>query len=461
MSQVLRLQIEDAQLRPGATCRVQEPDGSTGGEYRVLDVRGSPALKRYGLSPWTALAPVTDRAGVPILVAGLGGANELVPARPVQAAFELLRQYTRHVAPGVEAETAAWAAHRLAQPRASTQRDAHELFQQVCFVLGVCVLTNVVPPPPTGKFVLAISSDGKTQTRRRVDWAQSSEVSPGGVVRGTSVVGPGADGRRSVEMLKRGQLIGLGSAAELLEAFRFACAAFRQGIWRPPDVPKREIAAHLARLNTMDMLTQRYYADPPTQLRNGHCIATVALHIARLLDVSIAVTDELFGTESWTPGGEVCSDRARQTLGPEDMASLSAAVREACGGKLRTCLDTGNELHVFFESHAVSRRELQMELLHLLAASAGSLSEKRDLYALSAFRQASIAGGLGNIHSDAYTSELLTAWVPSEYAVSVAAGGDRAMCWDATALSRWICRAEDLLHKSLLLIDLPYLDARR
>jgi hypothetical protein len=352
---------------------------------------------------------------------------------------------------------ARWAADRLpsAQDLASGVREALDAYGEVSMVLGVLVLADGVPSPTDGFLILGSAETGQA-VPYRVDWRQPLASAPGTVAQGISPIGPEVDGLRRVVCAVDGSVRGFESRAELVGALRSAVRAGAAGVW---DVAPRSLAeaqARVARLDTMDSLLGRYHAGELTQIRNSSVVSRIAFQVADTVSTKIEFAGRFFEPCPYEPTATIPCDVRREELDSASMSAIEEGIHRTSGGSLRTCIDTGEELHLFYESHAGSRRELQAELLRVYEVVAEAVGLGPDTYIVTASRPSRVSGTSGSMYSDAFSSEIATAWLSRAYVESLATGTGLALCWLATALTRWVYD-DGIFRKSLLLVDMPYL----
>ena len=421
----------------------------------MVAVGSTPALTALGVTQWVALRPRTEDPGAPVLVGCTGAPCALLPAPTIEAAFELLRTYCQCVAGGADRANRDWATSRLRQVPVTATQASVEVFEEVCFALGVVVLARGITPSGQTRFALVRGPEAADAHRYRVDWRQPFHEKRGVAAEGLSRLGPQMGRPRRIVCVDNARQRDFVDRAELISALRAARSAAEAAIWTIPAASLARARAALARLQLLDTLAKRYHSDTPTQLRNASLTCRVGFTAAEALGADIAFSEEFISTAPWKQAAAIPSEQGLQSLTPGLMNSLRDGVYRVCGGRLRTCIDTGPELHVFYDSHARTRRELRDELLAVFRVAVDVVGTDKQTYVVSAFRTANLSGSAALLHGEALGSELATAWLDRDHAQKLAQGEDQAACWAGVALTRWIYD-QDLLQKSLLFVDLPY-----
>ena len=450
----MRLLADPLPPAPGTMCRARRPDGWTSADYVLVADGSSEALVDMGIERWVALRPVSDSPSAPILVGHFREPDELQPSANRTEVARLLLAYAEDVAPHMHPVDAVWVAEELNSALAEGAGPSDQELQDMCVVLGAVVLG--LPDPADGTYMMLVDADGVGAVPWRVDWRQPIRDGISLFAEGSSCIGSRGKGRRRIGVSERGTPRGAACPSEMIDVLIAGMQAVEHDIW-PIEGGVRDIArAGIARLRMLDRLSGCYFADAATRIRNALVLWRCGSAVAEAMGASVRMEECFLTGDPASDVGQVASDIDLQCLDGDSMRRLAAEVERRTGGKLRTTIDTGPDVHVNYESIARSRRELQHELLDLIPAVVEALPSEKTTYALGVYRRTNLAGSVAAHDGDAYASEVLTAWVDREYAKALVAGKDKAVFWAAVALTRWAYDT-DTVTKALRFLHLPYL----
>ena len=305
-------------------------------------------------------------------------------------------------------------------------------------MLSAYLPTNALPPPRSQGFYVTPSFSGPELVHRRIDWTSRPTGLPSVAFIYASDIGPQRAPMRHLHVQEGGTGRGLANLLELVQAFEGVAEALATEAWKPSEGQHARLLAYLARVRLIHTLTGRYYSDKITQIRNHDYLTRLAFEALDPIDCRVGFAEGFLEAGRREQAVRLTSDKGRHTLNGRLLSSVSRLVRSCTGGKVQTVLDTGPELHVFYESHARSRKELQTELRAALNDIQGC-AEGKDLYAFTARPPGSAVGTAGHVSSRAYRNELVTAWLQPPSLAGAASPHDPATLWLAVALTRWMC----------------------
>lgn len=426
--------------------------------YLVVATGQSRALSSANIAAWVLVAPAAKEhhAAWLLLLSDLSG--NLMPRAPLDVAVQALRSYLAAIGSSSDPAHAQWALDLLDSVPETDHHATVRACQDVAYLFGLICLTQAIPEPKQGDFVSIGDSDrSKPSGKWRVDWRNPSSSVAGESIAGAHGLGAALLGRRRIFIEKTDGIRSISSLDELLEVLELARRAVGTEIWEAPLEVRDEFAAHLARLSLVRRLLRRYFTGQLVQINNNAILTRLGFSAAHLLGAEIAYNDAFISPRPPSAQAPDFADELDSlTLNSSQASSLQSAIYESTGAKLRTCLDAGSELHLYYKTTAMSRRELLHEFLHILALLPG-IADGKAIYALSAFTSETAAGTRGEIDGPAYTSELATAWAWGESARQLADRADARLVWHSVALTRWRYDEGNIYTKSLGLLDLPYI----